>query len=77
MLDKSNRNHLNSEKAHADKKARRRELYKLAQSNKKDAYLAGRWVNSAIDNNAFIGASCSTTTMSTHEETLNRGKIVG
>uniref|UniRef100_A0A3Q7EUY3 ATP-dependent DNA helicase n=1 Tax=Solanum lycopersicum TaxID=4081 RepID=A0A3Q7EUY3_SOLLC len=72
MADKSNRNHLNSEKAHADKKSRRRELYKLKESNKKDAYLAGRRANSAIDNNAFIGASCSTTTMSTHEETLNR-----
>ena len=54
MSDKSNRKHLNSEKAHADKKARRRELYKLAQSNKKDAYLAGRRANSAIDNNASL-----------------------
>ena len=77
MSDKSNRKHLNSEKAHADQKARRRELYKLAQSNKKDAYLAGRRANSSIDNNASIGASFSTTTLFTHEQTLNRGKIDG
>ncbi|KAG5572243.1 hypothetical protein H5410_062009 [Solanum commersonii] len=54
-------------------KTRRRELYKLTKSNKKDAYLAGRRVNSSIKNNASIGASSSTTTLSTNEQTLITG----
>ncbi|KAK4706242.1 hypothetical protein R3W88_024534 [Solanum pinnatisectum] len=65
MSNKSNRNNLNSEKVHAYKKARRRELYKLTQSNKKDAFLARTRANSATESNASIGASSSTTTLPT------------